>query len=90
MYEQTLLKLKIIWPRHIYLLCLPCAIIIAQWIFTENSGFKAKRTRLDTAGAPKYNILKEQLEFFVKYRFTAPLMAETLQVSESTIRRRLR
>ncbi|CAC5395297.1 unnamed protein product [Mytilus coruscus] len=45
---------------------------------------------LGTAGAPKLDILKDQLVFLAKYKFTAPLMAETLQISESTIRRRLR
>ncbi|CAC5374699.1 unnamed protein product [Mytilus coruscus] len=57
---------------------------------SDITAFKTKRTHLGTAGAPKLDISKDQLVFLAKYKFTAPLMAETLQISESTIRRRLR
>ncbi|CAC5408274.1 unnamed protein product [Mytilus coruscus] len=57
---------------------------------SDLTAFKTKRTHLGTAGAPKLDISKDQLVFLAKYKFTVPFMAETLQTSESTIRRRLR
>ncbi|VDI32535.1 Hypothetical predicted protein [Mytilus galloprovincialis] len=53
-------------------------------------GYKTEKTHIGTVGAPRLNISKEQLVFLVKYKFTAPLMAKTLRISESTVHRRLR
>lgn len=46
--------------------------------------------QLGQLGSPRFQITKKQLEFLNTYKFSAPLMAETLHTSESTIRKRLR
>ena len=40
-------------------------------------------------GRPKFNIPKEQLEFFIEQGFTVPAIAEILGVSSQTVERRL-
>jgi hypothetical protein len=40
-------------------------------------------------GRPKFNITKEQLEFMLEYKFTVPQISKMLNVSTSTIARRL-
>ena len=40
-------------------------------------------------GAPKYQISQQQLEFYIANGFTLKLIAEMLQVSSPTVKRRL-
>lgn len=53
------------------------------------TAFRVEREHLGQAGVPKLEIFQDQLVFLSKYGFTAPMMAEALGTSESTIRRRL-
>lgn len=59
-------------------------------LYLLDSGFQAKREPKGQVGAPKFEITREQLDFLIKFGFTAPMIAESLHTSESTIRRRLR
>ena len=43
-----------------------------------------------TGGRPKFLISKEQLEFYLEYSFTVPRIANMLNTSKSTIKRRLK
>jgi hypothetical protein len=52
-------------------------------------GYVSGKTFSGNRGRPKFNIAKEQLEFMLEYKFTIPQIAEMLNVSTSTIARRL-
>ncbi|XP_052068134.1 uncharacterized protein LOC127707579 [Mytilus californianus] len=57
---------------------------------SEKDQYRSERVAVDGNGHSKFSISKEQLEYLVKYGFTAPMMSNVLGISESTVRRRLR
>ena len=52
-------------------------------------GYVPGKTFSGNRGRPKINITKEQLEFMLEYKFTVPQISKMLNVSTSTIARRL-
>jgi len=55
----------------------------------ELSGYQSQRNLL-TNGAPRYHISEEQLRFLVRVNFGIPQIANILNVSTRTVKRRLR
>ena len=58
-------------------------------MFSELSGYQSQRNLL-TNGAPRYHISEEQLRFLVRVNFGIPQIANILNVSTRTVKRRLR
>ena len=56
---------------------------------TQSSSTIAVVCKSEGKGAPKYHISQQQLEFYVANGFTIKLIAEMLQVSSRTVKRRL-
>ena len=52
-------------------------------------GFQCEKVFNGHRGRPRYNITKQQLEYFLDFGFTATGISAMLGVSEPTIRRRL-
>ena len=52
-------------------------------------GFQCEKVFNGDRGRPRYNITKQQLEYFLDFGFTATGISAMLGVSEPTIRRRL-
>lgn len=52
-------------------------------------GFQSDKVFTGDRGRPRYNITRQQLEYFKHYGFNAVEMAAMLGVSEATLRRRL-
>ncbi|CAC5395884.1 unnamed protein product [Mytilus coruscus] len=57
---------------------------------SEKDQYRSERVAADGNGHFKFSISKEQLEYLVKYGFTASMMSNVLRISESTVRQRLR
>lgn len=57
---------------------------------SADTAYKANRSIQGTAGPPSYNITRGQLEFFLELGFKGTDIAKMLQVSRSTVMRRLR
>ncbi|XP_052100190.1 uncharacterized protein LOC127734390 [Mytilus californianus] len=57
---------------------------------SSGTAYKATRTIQGSAGPPSYDITRDQLEFFLELGFKGTDMAKMLQVSRSTVMRRLR
>ena len=49
---------------------------------------RTQNTILESVGRPRFEISKDQLEYFVEYELACPDIAEALDVSASTIKRR--
>ena len=56
---------------------------------TQSSSTPVVVCESEGKGAPKYHISQQQLEFYVANGFTVNLIAEMLQVSSRTVKRRL-
>ncbi|VDI12393.1 Hypothetical predicted protein, partial [Mytilus galloprovincialis] len=64
--------------------------VSARFEACRSDHYRSERVAVDGNGHFKFSISKEQLEYLVKYGFTAPMMSDVLGISESTVRRRLR
>lgn len=53
-------------------------------------GFQCEKVFNGDRGRPRYNITKQQLQYFLDFGFTATGISAVLGVNEPTIRRRLR
>jgi hypothetical protein len=55
----------------------------------QQSGYHAQIVRDGSVGRPQFDIPRNQLAYFLEKRFTVPDIAEILQVSVRTVRRRM-
>ena len=70
-----------------------CQILVAAIDVDEASDHEGYRTECQISvrrGRPRFKISKEQLDFFVESGFTVPHIACLLNVSSSTVERRMR
>ncbi|XP_068670218.1 uncharacterized protein [Montipora foliosa] len=63
--------------------------LIGSELQATAQGFQSDKVFTGNRGRPRYNITRQQVEYFKHYSFNAVQMAAMLGVSEATLRRRL-